>query len=170
MRLAIAPFTVLPFSADHQHLSDVMLGDIIVQFGIVCAESVAVVAIPSTALHACQVQTSKDAPKSPRVDYLLEGTVRRFRRAVCGYVAHLVDVVDETYVWANTYERPAINEFAVAAELARELAVAVTRTRKFATHSVDNDTADGFNGHAAAGASLRWTFDASAGPGTPSGR
>ena len=63
------------------------------------------------------------------VDYVLEGSVRRGRGRI-RVAAQLIQVSDETHVWAENYERPAGDvlrlQCDVAAAIAREIQVKLT--------------------------------------------
>jgi tetratricopeptide (TPR) repeat protein len=58
------------------------------------------------------------------VRYILEGSVRRFDNTV-KVTAQLIDSRDDTHVWAEVYERPRTDLFAIQADVARRIADAL---------------------------------------------
>jgi Flp pilus assembly protein TadD len=58
------------------------------------------------------------------VDYLVEGSVRRNGDRV-RITAQLIKVADQTHLWAEVYERPVVDTFAIQGDVARRVAASL---------------------------------------------
>jgi len=104
LTLAVLPFDNLSNEADQEYLSDGLTEEMITQLARLDPDRLRVTARSSTWKYK---HADRDIPRLRRelgADYVLEGSVRRAGERV-RVAAQLVQVVDQTHIWAETYER-----------------------------------------------------------------
>ena len=120
--IAILPFENLSGTADDARLADGFVQDLITEvarfpsLGVIAAESVFAaksVGLDDTALG-----------RRLKVAYLLKGSVRRSARAL-RIVVQLVEAATGQHLWAERYDTPAAELFAVLDEVAAKVAYAL---------------------------------------------
>ena len=119
--LAVLPFENLSQDKKQEYLSDGLTEEMITQLGRLSPERLGVIARTS----AMQFKHSKlDIQQIGRelgVAFIVEGSVRRAGNRV-RITAQLIQVCDQTHLWADTYERKLGDILAVEASVARAIA------------------------------------------------
>jgi TolB-like protein/Tfp pilus assembly protein PilF len=102
--LAVLPFETLSVDAEHDYFSDGLTEEVIAQLGRLQPDRLGVIARTSVMRYK---KTDKGIDRiGPElgVDYVLEGSVRREAGRV-RITAQLIQVRDQTHLWADTYEQ-----------------------------------------------------------------
>jgi len=133
LTIAVLPFDNLSGDADQEYLSDGLTEEMITQLGRLEPDRLRVLARSSTWKFK---HTDRDISRLRRelgADYVLEGSLRRASDRV-RVTAQLVQVDDQSQVWAETYERDfrdvLILQSEVAGAVARTIAVTLTPDAK----------------------------------------
>ncbi len=125
--LAVLPFENLTGDAGQDYFSDGLTEEMIAQLGRLDPHRLGVIARTSV-MHYKQDRSRLDKiGRELGVQYVLEGSVRRD----AGHVrvsAQLIQVNDETHVWAHQYDRELSNLLMLQAEIAREIAGEIRAT------------------------------------------
>jgi TolB-like protein/DNA-binding winged helix-turn-helix (wHTH) protein len=127
LTLAVLPFDNLSGDADQEYLSDGLTEEMITQLGRLQPDRLRVTARSSTWKYK---RADRDIDRLRRelgADYVLEGSLRRAGERV-RVTAHLIQVVDQTDVWAETYERDLRDVLVLQSEVARAVARAIALT------------------------------------------
>jgi TolB-like protein len=133
LKLAVLPFSNLNADPEQDYFSDGLTEEMITQITRLQPERLGVIAL-STAMHYKASSKPLEQIKDELgVDYMLQGRVRRAADRV-RITAQLVEVEDQTQLWAETYERDLSDILAVQADIAqaiaREIQVLVTRSEQ----------------------------------------
>jgi TolB-like protein/DNA-binding winged helix-turn-helix (wHTH) protein/Tfp pilus assembly protein PilF len=123
LTLAVLPFDNLTGDADQEYLSDGLTEEMITQLGRLQPERLRVLARSSTWKYKRADRDIGQLRRELGVDYVLEGSLRRASERV-RVTAQLVQVDDQSQVWAETYER----DFRDVLILQSEVAEAIART------------------------------------------
>jgi TolB-like protein/DNA-binding winged helix-turn-helix (wHTH) protein/thioredoxin-like negative regulator of GroEL len=129
LTLAVLPFENLSGDADREYLSDGLTEEMITQLGRLEPDRLRVLARSSTWKYK---RADRDIGRLRRelgADYVLEGSLRRAGDRV-RVTAQLVQVDDQSQVWAKTYDRDLRDVLIVQSEVAEAVArtIAVTLT------------------------------------------
>ena len=128
--LAVFPFDNLSGDVDQEYLSDGLTEEMITQLGRLGTDRMKVLARSSTWKYKRAERDIARLRRELGADYVLEGSVRRAGGRV-RITAQLVQVADQTQVWARTYERDLrdvlILQSQVAEAVARTIAVTLTQ-------------------------------------------
>jgi len=119
IRLVILPFENLG-DAEHDYFSDGLTDEMIARLGSLNPQRLGVIARTSAMQYK---QTSKGIGQIAAelgVDYVLEGTVRRSGGRV-RISAKLIQAIDQTQLWAETYERETSDVIAIQNEVAGKI-------------------------------------------------
>src|SRR4029077_19334282 len=124
--LAVLPF--LNYSGDpgQEYFNDGLTEEMITQLGSADPGRLGVIARTSSMKYK---NTQKDVGEIGRelgVDYVLEGSVRRVGDRV-RISAQLIQVRDQTHLWAENYERDAHDSLALESDVANAIAAQVER-------------------------------------------
>jgi TolB-like protein/Tfp pilus assembly protein PilF len=129
LTLAVLPFDNLSGDADQEYLSDGLTDEMITQLGRLEPDRLRVLARSSTWKYK---RADRDIGRLHRelgADYVLEGSVRRAGERV-RVTTQLVQVDDQSQVWAETYDRDLrdvlILQSDVAGAVARTIAITLT--------------------------------------------
>jgi TolB-like protein/DNA-binding winged helix-turn-helix (wHTH) protein/tetratricopeptide (TPR) repeat protein len=126
--LAVLPFENLSGGPDQDYFSDGITDDTIAQLGALDAARLGVIARTTSMQYKRTSKSAMEIGRELRVDYLLEGSVRRDAERV-RINAQLVDVNSQTQLWTETFDHELkdvlLLEHDVAMRLARSLAVGV---------------------------------------------
>jgi TolB-like protein/DNA-binding winged helix-turn-helix (wHTH) protein/Tfp pilus assembly protein PilF len=129
LTLAVLPFDNLTGDADQEYLSDGLTEEMITQLGRLEPERLRVLARSSTWKYKRADRDIGQLRRELGADYILEGSLRRAGEHV-RVTAQLVQVDDQSQVWAETYERDfrdvLILQSEVAETVARTIAVTLT--------------------------------------------
>lgn len=130
LTLAVFPFDNLSGDADQEYLSDGLTEEMIAQLGRLGTDRMRVLARSSTWKYK---RVERDIGRLRRelgADYALEGSVRRAGERV-RITVQLIQVDDQSQIWAKTYERDLrdvlILQSQVAEAVARTIAVTLTQ-------------------------------------------
>ena len=127
LTLAVLPFDNLSRDADQEYLSDGLTEEMITQLARLDPRRLRVIARSSIWKYK---RADRDLPLLRRelgADYVLEGSVRRAGERV-RVTAQLVQAVDQTHIWAESYEREMRDVLIVESEVARSVARAIAVT------------------------------------------
>src|SRR5579864_8879065 len=121
IKLAVLPFGNLSGDKEDAYFSDGLTEEMITQVTRLQASGLAVIA-RTTAEHYDSSSKSLDQMKKDLgVGYVLEGKVRRGGKRV-RITAQLIQLKDQTQLWAETYERDLSDVLSVQADIAQAIA------------------------------------------------
>jgi TolB-like protein len=121
IKLAVLPFDNLSGAKEDDYFSDGLTEEMITQITRLQASELAVIA-RTTAQHYDASSKSLDQMKKEMgVGYVLEGKVRRGGKRV-RITAQLIQLKDQTQLWAETYERDLSDVLSVQADIAQAIA------------------------------------------------
>jgi TolB-like protein/DNA-binding winged helix-turn-helix (wHTH) protein len=127
LTLAVLPFDNLSGDADQEYLSDGLTEELITQFGRLEPDRLRVLARSSTWKYKRADRDIGRVRRDLGADYVLEGSVRRAGERV-RITAQLVQVDDQSQVWAEIYERDLRDVLIVQSEVAEAVARAIAVT------------------------------------------
>lgn len=127
--LAVLPFENLSAGRRYDYFSDGLTEEMIAQLSRLNPERLGVIARTSSMMFKGTRKGVAEIGAELGVQYVLEGSVRRARGRI-RIAAQLIQVSDETHVWAENYERDSGDvlrlQCDVAAAVAREIQVKLT--------------------------------------------
>jgi len=121
VKLAVLPFENLSGDAEQEYLSDGLTEEMITQLARLNPDHMAVIARTSSMHFKASKKTVAQIGQELGVDYVLEGSIRREGERL-RISAQLIQVKDQTHVWAEGYERSVKDILAVQDEVARAIA------------------------------------------------
>jgi TolB-like protein/DNA-binding winged helix-turn-helix (wHTH) protein/Flp pilus assembly protein TadD len=121
LMLAVLPFENLTGDAGQDYFSDGLTEEMIAQLGNLDPQHLGVIARTSVMHYKGTAQKLDQIGGELGVQYVLEGSVRRSSDKV-RITAQLIQVKDQSHVWARQYDRELSNLLAVQGEIAREVA------------------------------------------------
>jgi TolB-like protein/DNA-binding winged helix-turn-helix (wHTH) protein len=127
LTLAVLPFDNLSGDADQEYLSDGLTEEMITQLGRLEPDRLRVTARSSTWKYKHADRDIDRLRRELGADYVLEGSLRRAGERV-RVTAQLIQAVDQTHVWAETYERDLGDVLVLESEVARAVARAIALT------------------------------------------
>jgi TolB-like protein/DNA-binding winged helix-turn-helix (wHTH) protein/Tfp pilus assembly protein PilF len=127
LTLAVLPFDNLSGDADQEYLSDGLTEEMITQLGRLEPDRLKVTARSSTWKYKHAERDIDRLRMELGADYVLEGSLRRAGERV-RVTAQLIQAVDQTDVWAETYERDLRDVLVLQSEVARAVARAIALT------------------------------------------
>ena len=119
--LAVLPFENLTGDRREDYFSDGMTEEMITQLGRLDAQHLGVIARTSVMRYKDSRTPLPQIGSELGVQYVLEGSVRREGDHV-RVTAQLINVQDQTHLWAREYEREMKELLAVQTEIAQEIA------------------------------------------------
>jgi TolB-like protein len=119
--LAVLPFENLSGDPEQEFFSDGMTEEMIAQLGRLQPRKLGVIARTSVMQFKNTDKRIDRIGRELGVDFLLEGSVRRAAERV-RITAQLIQVSDQTHLWAESYERNASDVFAIQKEVAESVA------------------------------------------------
>jgi TolB-like protein/DNA-binding winged helix-turn-helix (wHTH) protein/Tfp pilus assembly protein PilF len=125
--LAVLPFENLTGDAGQDYLSDGLTEEMIAQLGRLDPAHLGVIARTSVMHYKQSHEPLGQIGRELGVQYVLEGSVRRDAEKV-RINAQLIQVKDQTHVWARQYDRELSNLLALQGEIAREIAGGIQLT------------------------------------------
>jgi TolB-like protein/DNA-binding winged helix-turn-helix (wHTH) protein/Flp pilus assembly protein TadD len=131
IRLIVLPFDNLGGDPQYEYFSDGLTEEMITRVGQLDPSHVGVIARSTTMRYKNVGKSIKDIGRELGVHYILEGGVRRAVDRVRVSV-RLIQVSDETNLWAETYDRCLADVLQLQAEIARATAseIRLTLTRE----------------------------------------
>jgi TolB-like protein/DNA-binding winged helix-turn-helix (wHTH) protein len=127
LTLAVLPFDNLSGDPDQEYLSDGLTEEMITQLGRLEPDRLRVTARSSTWKYKHADRDIDRLRQELGADYVLEGSLRRAGERV-RVTAQLIQAVDQTHVWAETYERDLGDVLVLESEVARAVARAIALT------------------------------------------
>ena len=124
LTLAVLPFDNLSGDADQEYLSDGLTEEMITQLDRLEPDRLRVTARSSTWKYKHADRDIDRLRQELGADYVLEGSLRRAGERV-RVTAQLIQAVDQTHVWAETYERDLGDVLILESEVARAVARAI---------------------------------------------
>jgi TolB-like protein/DNA-binding winged helix-turn-helix (wHTH) protein len=125
--LAVLPFENLTGDRGQEYFSDGLTEEMITELGRLDPEHLGVIGRTSVMLYKQNPKPLDQIGRELGVQYVLEGSVRRDSGNV-RITAQLIQVKDQTHVWARQYDRELKNLLAVQAEIAQEVTDEITLT------------------------------------------
>jgi TolB-like protein/Tfp pilus assembly protein PilF len=119
-RIAILPFQNLSGDSSQEFFSDGLTEEMIIHVGQLQPSQLSVIARTSVAPYKGSGKGIQTIGNELQVDYVLEGSVRRFHDRV-RISAQLIQVSDESCLWSETYDRELADVFTIQHEVARKI-------------------------------------------------
>jgi TolB-like protein/DNA-binding winged helix-turn-helix (wHTH) protein len=119
--LAVMPFQNLTGDPGQEYFSDGMTEEMISQLGNLDPQHLAVIARTSVMLYKTNPKPLDQVGRELGVQYVLEGSVRREGNRL-RVTAQLIQLKDQTHLWARNYDRSANDLLAVQQEITQEIA------------------------------------------------
>jgi len=123
--LAVLPLKNLTGNPEQEDFCDGLTGELIAQLGSLQRDRLGVIARTSAMYYKGKNKRVDEIGRELGVDYLLEGSVSRDGNRV-RVTAQLIQVSDQSQLWADSFERDLDDVFALQGEVAQR----VTRTLK----------------------------------------
>lgn len=120
LRIAVLPFQNLSGDPKQEFFSDGLTEEMIIQVGQLQPAQLSVIARTSVMQYKGSAKGVQAIGQELQADYVLEGSVRRYEDRV-HISAQLVQVSDESCVWAESYEREFADFFGIQREVARKI-------------------------------------------------
>jgi TolB-like protein len=124
VRMAVLPFVNLTGDPEQEYLSDGITQEMITQLGRLHPEGLSVIARSSVMRYKGGDTPVDQIGRELDVEYVLEGSARREAGRV-RITAELIQVRDQTQLWADSYEREIEGILAVQSEVALRVAGAL---------------------------------------------
>jgi TolB-like protein/Flp pilus assembly protein TadD len=147
---AVLPFQNLTGDPNQDYFIDGLTEELITDLGRMNPGRLGVIARTSVMLYKNSREDIQQFARALGVDYVLEGAVRRQGERV-RITAQLIQVRDQTHLWAQSYDRELHNMLAVQDDVARnvadEIRVELTpqqRARLSATRQADPNAQDAY--------------------------
>jgi TolB-like protein/DNA-binding winged helix-turn-helix (wHTH) protein len=121
LMLAVLPFQNLTGDSSQEYFSDGLTEEMITQLGNLDPKQLAVIARTSVMHYKNRSMPLEQIGRELGVQYLLEGGVRRDSDHV-RITAQLIQVKDQTHLWARKYDRELSSLLVVQGEIAQEIA------------------------------------------------
>lgn len=121
--IAVLPFTSMSEEADQEHFADGMTDDLITDLSKI--SGLFVIARNSSFFYKGRAVNVPEVAAELGVRYVLEGSVRRADDMV-RINAQLIDASDGGHVWAETFDRPYENVFALQDEVTAKIVEALS--------------------------------------------
>jgi TolB-like protein/Flp pilus assembly protein TadD len=120
--IAVLPFTNLSAEQDNDYFSEGLTDEIIMNLSKL--QMLKVISRGSTMRYVKEGKTHKQTANDLGVQYLLEGSVRRYGSDL-RITAQLVDALRDEYIWAETYRGTMKDIFDIQEKVAAEIAQAL---------------------------------------------
>jgi TolB-like protein/DNA-binding winged helix-turn-helix (wHTH) protein len=127
LTLAVLPFDNLSGDANQEYLSDGLTEEMITQLARLQPDRLRVTARSSTSKYKRAAGDIGRIRQELGADYVLEGSLRRAGERV-RVTVQLIQAVDQTHVWAQTYDRDLRDVLVLQSEIARAVAAATALT------------------------------------------
>jgi len=118
--LAVLPFVNLSGDMNEDYFADGLTEEMIAQLGQFHPSRLGVIARTSIVRYKDTKETAAQIGKELGVGYLVEGSVRRGGDRV-RVTAQLIQVGEQTHLWAQSYERPLTDVLNIQRELAEKI-------------------------------------------------
>src|SRR5215470_8423431 len=108
LRLAVLPFENISKNPEEEYFADGLTEEMIAQLCRTHPGTLGVIARTTVMQYKGKEKTAEEIGKELRVDALLEGSVRRYGDQL-RVTAQLIQVKDESHLWAETYDRKVVD-------------------------------------------------------------
>ena len=125
--LAVLPLVNMSDNSEDEYFSSGLTEEMITYLGRIDPEQLGVIAHTSTNIYKDGQKSVAQIGEELHVDYVLEGSVRRENNRV-RVTGQLIDVRDQTHLWAETYDRDLAKVFAIQSEIASRIASSLKLT------------------------------------------
>ncbi len=125
--LAVLPFENLTGDPEQEYFSDGLTEEMISQLGNLDPSHLGVIARTSVMHYKNSGEPLDRIGRELGVQYALEGSVRRDSNKV-RITAQLIQIKDQSHIWARQYDRDLSNLLALQAEIAQEIAAQIQLT------------------------------------------
>jgi len=122
--LAVLPFQNLSGDSAQDYVSDGLTEDMITQLGRMDPQQLGVIARTSAMAYKASSKTTSEIGRELHVDYILAGSVRRDANRV-RVSAQLIQIKDQTHLWAQNYDRDMRDILSLQDEVARSIAAEI---------------------------------------------
>jgi TolB-like protein/lipoprotein NlpI len=119
--IAVLPLRNLSSDPEQERFADGLTEELISEIGHCCPNLLRVIALTSAMRYKQSPKSIGEIGRELRVDYILEGAIRRYGRRV-RLTARLIAARDQAHIWADTYEVQLPPVFSLQQTLARQLA------------------------------------------------
>jgi len=119
--LAVLPFENMSGRKDQEYFSEGLTEEMITQLGRMNPDRFGVIARTSAMRYKNSTKTIHQIGQELNVSHILEGSVRRASGRV-RITAQLIQVSDQTHLWAESYERSSGDILALQSDVAEEVA------------------------------------------------
>ena len=119
--LAVLPFENMSGQKSQEYFSDGLTEEMITQLGRMNPERLGVIARTSAMRYKNATKTAHQIGQELHVSHILEGSVRRASGRV-RITAQLIQVSDQTHLWAESYERGVSDILALQSDVAQAIA------------------------------------------------
>ena len=123
--LAVLPFENVSGTSDQDYFADGFTDELIAQLGGLNPDALGVIARTTVSRYRGRRETVDEIGKALRVQYVLEGSVRRSGPEV-RITAQLIDVSTQTQLWAETYDHDIRDVLLSQRDLAMRVADSLT--------------------------------------------
>jgi TolB-like protein len=127
IKLAVLPFANLTGDPEQEYLSDGLTQEMIAQIGRLHPQSLSVIARTSVMRYKKADKPIDQIGRELGVDYVLEGSERHEAGRI-RITAELIQVRDQTQLWAENYERELASIMALQSEVAQKVAGSLALT------------------------------------------
>ena len=124
IRMAVLPFANLSGDPEQEYLSDGITQEMITQLGRLHPKGLSVIARTSVMRYKKGDTSIDQIGRELKVAYVLEGSARREANRL-RITAELIQVADQTQLWAETYERELSGMLVLQSEVAQRVARAL---------------------------------------------
>ncbi len=127
MMVAVLPFQNLTGDASQDYFSDGLTEEMITQLGNLDPDHLGVIARTSVMQYKDSREPMDQIGRELQIQYVLEGSVRRESDRV-RITAQLIQMKDQSHVWAREYDREVGHLLSLQGEIAREVTDEIHRT------------------------------------------
>ena len=124
-RLVVLPFVNLSGDEEHDYFSDAMTDEVITALASLAPEQLAVIARTTAMRYKGSRKDAAHIGRELTVNWIVEGTVHHPGERASVNV-QLIQVSDQTHLFARKYETAAANAFALPPQIAHELVAHIT--------------------------------------------
>src|SRR5713101_457596 len=125
--VAVLPFQNLTGDASQDYFSDGLTEEMITQLGNLDPDHLGVIARTSVMQYKNSREPLDQSGRELQIQYVLEGSVRRESDRV-RITAQLIQMKDQSHVWAREYDCEVVHLLSLQGEIAREVTDEIHRT------------------------------------------
>jgi TolB-like protein/Tfp pilus assembly protein PilF len=122
--MAVLPFENLSGNTEQEYFADGLTEEMISHLGQLQPKRLGVIARTSSIQYKATKKTIGEIAQELKIDYVLEGSVRRAGRQV-RITAQLIEARDQTHLWSGSYDRDLRDVLGVQADVARQIGTAL---------------------------------------------